>query len=1178
MSSQFDELGLVRQHLDSYNDFVSNGLRQVIEENPRIEPEGQKFYIALNRIEVGEPVIKEADGSETQIFPMEARTRNVTYAAKLELHMTSYLRDPSGIDQKGEDIKVFIGYLPIMLKSKKCPLSNLSRRIPEGLDPIAAIKEDPKDPGGYFIVSGTERVLVTQEDLAPNRILIEKMATSPVTAMAKVFSTIRGFRAPVTLERTKDQTLRVAFPSMPRKVPLVILLRSLGLATDKNIFDAMGSNPALSKSVLVMLESEPDIHTMEDALDYIGKRVAVGQTKEYRIQRAEQVLDRYLLPHIGSTPADRCKKAYYLSQMAQRVLELDTYGPDGQPLRKEDDKDHYANKRFKLAGDLLLILFRVAFLNLTRDIKYQLERISVRGKKPNIRTAVRADVITERLRHALATGNWVGGKAGVSQLLDRTNYMSSLSHLRRVVSPLSRSQPHFEARDLHPTHFGKICPAETPEGPNCGLVKNLALQAYISVGVEEGHIETYLENLGMLKIEEPSSDASTEPVTKRKPEGDEEQPKRILPECRNTIPSAKFEDSARIFLNGRLVGLYPEPDELYDSLLVARRQGRISNEVNFTYYSAIKEFVINCDAGRVRRPLIVCDNNTPRLKTEHIRRIEKGEWKWRDLVTNEILEIVDTEEEEGLLIAMTDEDLEREKEKNKGLQTKCAQLPTFYRGGALEDGDDKPICYTHMEISPSTMLGICASLTPFPEHNRSDRNVYEASMAKQALGVFAINFKYRMDTRAHMLHYPQKPLVKTHGMDQMQFDARPAGQNFVLGLLSWGGYNMEDAIIINKSSIERGLGRSTFFRAYEAEERRYPGGQEDVFEMPDPEVRGYKSPEVYRNLSEDGVVEPETEVNGKTGDVLIGRTSPPRFMEEYSDFDVAQVTRRDTSKGMRHGEFGIADTVLLTETQDGNKLVKVKVRSLRIPEVGDKFASRHGQKGVLGLILPQEDMPVSESGLVPDIIVNPHGIPSRMTVGQMLEILASKSAAAIGKQLYGTAFESVTLGELKDILKTHGMDEYGYEVLYDGRTGEKMESRIFIGIAFYQKLHHLVNDKIHARARGPIQMLTRQPTEGRAREGGLRFGEMERDCLIGHGTAIILKERLLDESDKTIVYFCNACGFLGYHDRNRDKYVCSVCKEENSVGRVTVSYAFKLLLQELMSLGIAPKVALADIA
>ena len=247
-------------------------------------------------------------------------------------------------------------------------------------------------------------------------------------------------------------------------------------------------------------------------------------------------------------------------------------------------------------------------------------------------------------------------------------------------------------------------------------------------------------------------------------------------------------------------------------------------------------------------------------------------------------------------------------------------------------------------------------------------------------------------------------------------------------------------------------------------------------------------------------------------------------------------------------------------------------------EVGDKFASRHGQKGVLGLILPQEDMPYSESGIVPDIIVNPHGIPSRMTVGQMLEILASKSAAAVGKQLYGTAFESVTLEELKDLLRKSGMDEYGYEVLYDGRTGQKMEAKIFVGIAFYQKLHHLVNDKIHARARGPIQMLTRQPTEGRAREGGLRFGEMERDCLIGHGTAIILKERLLDESDKTIVYFCNNCGFLGFHDRNRDKYVCSVCKEENSVGRVTVSYAFKLLLQELMSLGIAPKVALTDIA
>ena len=451
-------------------------------------------------------------------------------------------------------------------------------------------------------------------------------------------------------------------------------------------------------------------------------------------------------------------------------------------------------------------------------------------------------------------------------------------------------------------------------------------------------------------------------------------------------------------------------------------------------------------------------------------------------------------------------------------------------------------------------------------------------MAKQSLGIYASKFKNRMDTRAHVLHYPQKPLVKTHGMDSIGFENRPAGQNFIVAVLSYEGYNMEDALLINKAAIERGLGRSTFYRTYDAEERKYPNGQEDTFEIPDDTVRGYKDESQYVHLGEDGIIEPEISVEGSRGEVLIGRTSPPRFLEEYTEFDVPPQNRRETSKAMRHGESGLSDIVILTDTNEGNRLVKVKVRSERIPEIGDKFASRHGQKGVIGLIIPQEDMPFTESGVVPDIIINPHAVPSRMTIGMLMELIAGKVSAYAGEAIYGTAFSKTSLTDLHNTLKTQGMHPLGREVMYDGKTGKRLEGTIFVGSQFYQKLHHLVQDKIHARARGPIQMLTRQPTEGRAREGGLRFGEMERDCLIGHGTSILLKERLLDESDKTDALICSKCGFLAMYDRNRDRYHCPICKEETTVARVIISYAFKLLLQELMSLGIAPHIELEDIA
>ena len=474
---------LVRQHIDSYNDFIENRLQQIVNETAQVETD-VGFTVKFGKIRVDKAVMTEADGSINYVTPTEVRLRNLSYFSAVTLEMTQ-IKD----EVEKDPMPVKIGMLPTMVKSKICNLYGLSD------EELISKKEDPLDPGGYFIVNGSERALVTIEDLAPNKIMLEKSEKyKRATEVARVFSKRGGFRALVTSERDKHGLIGISFPSVPGNIPFVVLARALGLETDQDIINTISRDLSIQQSMLENLEEYLDIRTTEEAIEVIGKKVAAGQARDYRLKRAEQVIDRYLLPHIGVEPQDRLRKAHYLGRMVLRVLELEAN------KRGEDDKDHYANKRLRLAGDLMEDLLRVAFYNLTRDIKYQLERSVVRGKEPSVATAVRSDILTERIRHALATGNWVGGRAGVSQLLDRTNYLSVVSHLRRVISPLSRSQPHFEARDLHPTQWGKICPSETPEGPNCGLVKNLALACEFSTGYDEGEISPKLFEMGVKPI------------------------------------------------------------------------------------------------------------------------------------------------------------------------------------------------------------------------------------------------------------------------------------------------------------------------------------------------------------------------------------------------------------------------------------------------------------------------------------------------------------------------------------------------------------------------------------------------------------------------------------------------------------------------------------------------------
>ncbi|MEM3061608.1 MAG: DNA-directed RNA polymerase subunit B, partial [Candidatus Bathyarchaeia archaeon] len=679
----------------------------------------------------------------------------------------------------------------------------------------------------------------------------------------------------------------------------------------------------------------------------------------------------------------------------------------------------------------------------------------------------------------------------------------------------SRSQPNLAARDLQPTHWGRLCPNETPEGSNCGLVKNLALSAVTSVGINPWLMVEKVKELGVVPHER--ADAGLR------------------------------KDGAKVIIDGIIAGYCKNPMELCETIRRLRRSGEISPEVNVAYYSPPRkggrpEVYINCDAGRVRRPLIVIERGKSKLTKEHVRKLLQGEIKWNDLIKNGIIEYIDSDEEENALVAIDESKINSKT--------------------------------THLELTPYTILGVCASLIPYAEHNQSPRNAYESAMAKQALGTFSTNFFLRTDSRSHLLHYPQIPLVITKPMEIINYNERPSGQNCVVAVLSFQGYNMEDAIIVNKSSVERGLGRSTFFRIYEAECRQYLGGLRDKFEIPEPSIRGYRGDKYYRLLEEDGIISVEANVDGNT--VLIGRTSPPRFLEEYKEFEIRGPTKRDSSVSVRPSESGIVDTVFVTESIEGSKLVKVKVRDLRIPELGDKFASRHGQKGVIGLLVREEDMPFTENGMVPDIIINPHAIPSRMTIGQFVEMIAGKIAAIKGIPVDGTPFDNEEVEDIRGTLLKLGFQHSGREVFYNGISGQKLVADVFTGIVYYQKLHHMVADKIHARARGQVQMLTRQPTEGRARGGGLRFGEMERDCLIGYGASALLKDRLLEESDKYVAIVCENCGFLAYYDAKQNRHTCRICGDKAIISPVEISYAFKLLIQELMSLGIAPRLRLEE--
>ena len=1167
ISAYFNQHGLVSQQIGSFNQFIDKNIQEIIDENKSIPIEPDKSYFYKNtsnhtsyELNFGQahiaahPQFLESNSStEHIIFPNEARVRNLDYLSELSVDIKfiekSFNKDDGNYDivKEHEINKLSIGKIPIMVRSKYCSLKD--RNDSERID----VKECEFDQGGYFIIGGGEKVIVAQERMATNFVYVfDKNEQSGYSWQAEIRSNVDGLNRPpsqfsvkiskknVLAKNDLGGLITARIPYIKIDVPIVILFRALGIISDKDIMDYITfdeNDNSFRELLRPSLEYSIDYREKEECLEFIGNKATRGEEKSRkdRIKRAEEILRKDMLPHVSIEKGNEIKKAYFIGYMIFRL------GNCALGRSYGDDRDHYGKKRLDMSGVLLTGIFRQLFRRFTKKTEIVMKDVLKRVKTGRIQLENYIDkkMITQGMKYALATGNWgqnrIGQvqKTGVAQVLQRLTFMSSLSHLRRLNTPLQKTGKITKPRQLHNTHWGMLCPAETPEGQACGLVKNLSLMTFVSVGTPSKTIKEILDNYAEFqKLSE--------------------------------VQPYSIRGKSKIFINGSWIGITDKPETIMKGLINQRRRAILSKEISIVNSFKNREIRIYTDSGRTQRPLFIVENheninglNELRLKItkNNIQDIENKKINFDELVNNGIIEYLDVEEEEVSMIAMKISDLTSHK--------------------------DYCSTYTHCEIHPAMILGVSASIIPFPDHNQSPRNVYQSAMGKQAIGVYCSNFNLRMDTLAHLLFYPQRPLVVTQSMEYLKFKDLPAGINAIVAIMCYTGYNQEDSVIMNQSSIDRGMFRTAFFRTYIAEEKREARLKFETIEVPDRQDTMGIRHGVYSKLDCEGLISPGTRVSGD--DIIIGKTGLIKMEDDLEidvDNDISNISKRkqDISEAMRPNENGVIESVMLTTDRQGFKLAKVKTRSIRIPQIGDKFASRHGQKGTIGMTYSQEDLPFTLEGITPDIVVNPHAIPSRMTIGHLIECLGSKVSALRGFESDATPFTDVTVDSISEDLHKLGYQKYGNEAVFNGFTGRKIDMMIFFGPTYYQRLKHMVEDKIFSRARGPLQILTRQPTEGRARNGGLRFGEMERDCMISHGAALFLKERLVDVSDKYRIHVCKNCGLIAQSDLNSQKFMCRLCNATDSdIAQVYIPYACKLLFQELLAMHITPRIIVGNL-
>jgi len=1162
---------LVRHQLESYNDFVCIQLQKTIQmfnpvrirsENDFVKETGQyilEIVIAFENVKLHPPTIHENNGATKRMMPQEAKIRNITYASNMtvDLDVQYVVRNTDNMDEPQVHRRVIpsisIGKMPIMLKSCICELSNhRQHRDSTG--------ECKMDCGGYFIIKGSEKTVLGQERTAENKIYcFDGKNTTKWSWIAEIksvpdYKCISPKQIEMMISNKSNgfgQGIFVHIPRVKAPIELFVVFRALGILSDKDICShiVLAVEDESTRSMMdFLVGSMMDANkymTQEEAFNHIVANVSyvpMNMDKETGAKRkrefTQEVLNNDLFPHCTTAT----QKVFLLGYMANKLIAT-SFG-----WITQDDRDSYLNKRIELTGTLLNNLFRNYFNKLVKEMqKLVLREVNTSSWRStqeyvdiinmtNIYKIVKPATIENGINRALATGDFSikqmnSTKVGVAQVLNRLTYPATLSHMRRINTPLEKCGELIPPRKLHNTTWGFLCPVETPEGQSIGVVKNIAYMTHITIPCHSAGLYQFVDPFLDIRLTQALQGGDIQRMYRR----------------------------VKVFVNGCWLGTTERPVALYQDMKDKKNRGIISIYTSIVWNFKRMEICICSDAGRLVRPLLRVRDNRLLLTNEVLDRLSNphrpDSLLWNDLLVEgtldeSVLEYIDPEEQNGAMVAM------RSKQN-------------------LDLSDPLRKRYTHAEIHPSTIFGILASCIPFPEHNQAPRNTYQTAMGKQAMGIYATNYDKRMDKTGYILTYPSRPLVETRLMNFIELNRTPSGCQIHVAIMTHTGYNQEDSVLINKGSIDRGLFLATIFHTEKDEDKNLVRDEIIRCKPDKTRTKGMKFGN-YDKLDNKGFIPRNTLVENR--DVIIAKMTP---IKENRNDPTKVIKYEDQSKVFRTTEETYVDKNITGRNGEGYNFAKVRTRTLRSPVIGDKFASRAGQKGTLGNIIPECDMPYTTSGMKPDLILNPHAIPSRMTIAQLKETLLGKVLVELGMFGDGTAFNDFSIETICQHLSELGYESCGNEIMYNGMTGEQLETSVFIGPVFYQRLKHMVLDKQHSRSIGPMVSLTRQPAEGRCRDGGFRIGEMERDVMIAHGMSQLTRERLYDVSDKYSVWVCKSCGLVAAYNDGTMKtpdclegftvHHCRTCNNRTEFAQVEVPYTYKLLSQELQTINVVPR-------
>jgi len=1217
---------LVAHHLDSVNEFFKNGINRIFRENNPIRfaeridetvSETDKRNECLlylggvdgSKIYFGKPIIYD-DNYSHYMYPNDARLRNMTYGITIHYDVVVdfiyYIGDEKKTHQTTLN-KIYLGRFPIMLQSDLCILQGLDKNVRFNMG------ECRNDYGGYFIIDGKEKVIISQEKFADNMLYIRANKDDDIYShSAEIRSVSEDTSKPIRTTAVKivapspslsNKQIVVAVPNVRKPVPLFILMRALGVVSDKDIIKTclldLDNNSSYIDYFIPSVHDANKFFTQQTALEFIAEL-----TKRGTISGVLEILSDYFLPHIGEL--NFLDKAYFLGYMVYRLLKV--YTKEEKPT----DRDNFKFKRVELSGSLIYDLFREYYLIQKKDITRKIDEeyyyhkgsytedntLSRKEKKQlkeksklkeetdsnkykdnfialiesNFKSFFKDRIVEKGFKKAFK-GNW-GSEAhtkrlGAVQDLNRLSWNTFISHLRKINLPLDASAKVVGPRLLNSSQWGLIDPIDTPDGGNIGLHKHMSITTNITSGSSAYPIIKWLRNNTFTSF-------------------------RIIMEC----SPEQLSSNSKIFVNGNWIGIVDDPIKVINTIKLFRRNGIIPVFTSVSFDYDHNEIQIFTDSGRLCRPIYYIDEGRLSVnRKEVVELLGSDKLSWEQIVAgfNQKTDSAFNTRNNNIYglqelygnIGNTHEEIVNSLDKYKSL---VDYLDTAEEESALVatyiDDLKKNKYYTHVEIHPSLILGVMGNMIIYPETNPVVRNSFSCGQSKQAVSVYHSNYQMRIDKMGVILNYGQIPLIKSRYLEYINNEEQPYGVNAIVAIMSYTGYNVEDAILINEGSIQRGIFRTTYYSMYESREEssKVSGMTNSKFaNIEKNNVIKIKQGYDYSYLDDHGLVKENTELNDKI--IVIGKIN--------SNLENKNVWIDDSVK-TKKGQLGYVDKSFITLGEEGFNVAKVRIREERLPAIGDKMASRAGQKGTLGLIIPEQDMPFTDDGVKPDLIINPHALPSRMTIGQIVETLFGKVCTSYGAFGDCTAFQvkGANYSTYAPLLVRAGFNSSGNQILYNGMTGEQLKADIFIGPTYYMRLKHMVKDKINYRARGPNTMLTRQPVQGRANDGGLRIGEMERDGVLAHGLSYFLNESFLVRGDEYYLAICNKTGSIAVYNEAKNLFLSPYAdgpiefnlnpdgsqsiKNLSRFGRsfsiIRVPYAFKLLMQELQVMNIQMRI------